>query len=114
MQGRKKKPNISAPAKADIKQINAFTRANWGEERRKPYMDKLSSLISAIGINPRMGRPAPELGEGYRKISHHKYWVIYKTIDQKTYIYRVLHGSRDLKRHLEKDKKRSKGRARSR
>lgn len=111
---RSKAANVTESARADIRKIKKFTSENWGCEQQRTYLEKLSALISAIGVNPRMGQLAPELGEGYRKVAYRQYWIIYKVRDHRAYIHRILHGSRDLERHLEKNRKQSKERGRSR
>ena len=61
---------------------------------KNEIIDKIEKLKEF----PKLGRIIPEAKmrkKGYRMLVHESYLIFYRIIEDKIYIYRVLHGKRD-------------------
>jgi len=97
----------SPRAKADITEVLAYTRDNWGAEQAGKYADLIDQAADAIGENPHIGRPrfgiragilAHHISQRGRTASHFLYYRI--DLNGDVEIVRFLHERMDPGLHL--------------
>jgi toxin ParE1/3/4 len=103
---------LAAAAENDLRQIVAWTSANFGETQARTYAETLSATLEALVAGPNIlgAKNRPEIGKGILSIHvarqgrKGRHFVIFRVgryqnqavID----VLRVLHDAMDLQRHL--------------
>ena len=87
-------------AVADLDGIWDFTVERWGEKQAKRYVDGIRDAIARLAANPKLGRPYGEARDGYFKIATGSHVVIYRIVDGRIGVERILHQAMDIKSHL--------------
>ncbi len=86
---------LSPLAVTDIDQI-----ATYLSERNQPvaheFIETLERQFALLGKHQRLGRARPELRPELRSWAHRSYVVLYRVVESRVEIIRVIHGSRDL------------------
>lgn len=103
-----RKPHVFGPAISDIRLIGEETEARWGRYQCERYISKLYKRIQRLADQPRMGTARDDLGEGRRIFVSDKHLILYRIVGNRVQIMRVLPSSMDLKREIERERKRSK------
>jgi addiction module RelE/StbE family toxin len=87
-------------AREDVKQIKAYLSQFYPGTPAK-FLRTLKERISALGDMPRMCEVYQDR-KAYRRMVVSDYLVFYKIVEEKKQveIHRVLHGRRDMARHL--------------
>lgn len=92
---------ILSPAYRDLEKIASFHKKMVGSQSAQRITDKLLKSIGTLEDQPLAGseHPDPLLNrQNYRKLICGDYICIYKVIDSKVFIYRVVHGATDYPR----------------
>src|SRR5690554_344149 len=61
---------VSRAARADLKNIAAYTQQTWGAEQRRTYIKDLDLTFLFLAENPMSGTPCDYIISGLRKHSH--------------------------------------------
>jgi toxin ParE1/3/4 len=103
---------LAATAEKDLRQILAWTAANFGEVQARTYAETLSATLEALVEGPNIlgAKRRPEIGRGIlsihvarhgRKGRHFVMCRVGKYQNQDVIdVLRVLHDAMDLQRHL--------------
>lgn len=87
---------VTPRAYADLKAIARYTRATWGETQRDAYLADLERRFAWLADTPDLGRPRPELGEGYRSYPQGAHVIFYIARERAIDIIGILHRSMDV------------------
>jgi toxin ParE1/3/4 len=91
-----KKVVLSAPARADLREIAAYTRERWGERQARAYLAEFKARFTALAALPELGRPRNDLAVGLRSILVGRHLVFYRRSAARITVSRVLHSSTDI------------------
>ncbi|NLW06092.1 MAG: type II toxin-antitoxin system RelE/ParE family toxin [Pseudomonadaceae bacterium] len=94
--------SVSRAARADLKNIAAYTQKTWDAEQRKAYIKDLDLTFLFLAENPMSGTPCDYIISGLRKHSHESHTIFYENRDDSIFIIRILHKSMDVESQLEK------------
>ncbi|WP_027847515.1 type II toxin-antitoxin system RelE/ParE family toxin, partial [Marinospirillum minutulum] len=70
--------SVSRAARADLKNIAAYTQKTWGAEQRKAYIKDLDLTFLFLAENPMSGTPCDYIISGLRKHSHESHTIFYE------------------------------------
>lgn len=87
---------VTRAARADLKNIAAYTQKTWGSEQRRTYIKGLDTAFHFLVENPLSGATCDYVAEGLRKHRHEHHTVFYESSDGTILIVRVLHKSMDV------------------
>jgi toxin ParE1/3/4 len=91
------------PALADVRDIIAYIRKDSAAYARK-IGQRLRQAPKVLKAYPRRGWKVPEFEiEDLREIVVDGYRIIYRILDDVSYVIAVIHGSRDLRRVIRPD-----------
>jgi toxin ParE1/3/4 len=88
-------------AKADVAQIAAFTKAEWGEAQAQRYLLDMRGKIDLAAGFPGYGSAAFGLPPMYRKLRCGSHHIIYRFDDIILTIVRVIHQREDVPDDIE-------------
>ena len=95
---QKYKVEILSPAAKDIERIAGYHLRMVGPGSAEEITDKLLDTIQTLEEQPFSGMEHPDdilRKQNYRKLVCSDYICIYKVIEKRVYIYRVVHGATD-------------------
>ena len=95
---QKYKVEILSPAAKDIERIAGYHLRMVGPGSAEEITDKLLDTIQTLEEQPFSGMEHPDdilRKQNYRKIICEDYICVYKVIEKRVYIYRVVHGATD-------------------
>ena len=98
MSSPKRRIELSQQAKADFRDILAYTLTTWGESQLAKYRASINDALYVILHNPSAGRSSMKPTLMVLAVGHHR--IFYRTIDDTTYVVRILHERMDTARHL--------------
>ena len=88
------------PTNNDLKNIKEFIKKG-SDYYAEIFTLKLINAADILENFPEAGRIVPEYNKSYiREIIFKGYRIIYKIESEYIYVLTVIHGSRDLKRHI--------------
>ena len=93
---------LSAPARRDIDDIEAFIRARNPSAARR-LLRSLRETFRLLAETPGAGRAREEFGPGVRSLPVGSYVVFYRETPGGISILRVLHGRRDIEQVFGED-----------
>lgn len=96
-----KKLAIAAAARDDLRNIARYTEREWGADQARRYLHALRSRLALLRERPRLGRPREELALGLRSLLCGRHVIFYKDREERIEVIRILHGSMDVRRHLD-------------
>ena len=93
---------LTAEAAADLKDIQAYSRATWGPAQTGVYMGALRRAIARLRTDHGQGRRRPELqlSVELRTVTRGRHVVYYAVAAERILVVRVLHDGMDPARHL--------------
>jgi len=91
---------LSEKASYDLDDIADYTFETFGERQADKYGSELLNIFVALAARPFMGRPANELAPELRSYPFQAHVIYYAVETNGVLIVRILHRSRDAKRHL--------------
>jgi toxin ParE1/3/4 len=87
-------------ARADLAGIWRYSATRWDAAQADSYIDQVSGHIGLLAVYPLMGRPVPEIREGYRQFPSGSHVLYYRVTDGGIEIVRIHHHKMDAERHL--------------
>lgn len=87
---------LARAAYGDLEEIDQYTLTTWGRAKRDDYIRALFARFDDIAELPGQGRTRPELAPGVRSLPHERHVIFYESEDERCFILRVLHASRDV------------------
>jgi toxin ParE1/3/4 len=93
---------LTPAADSDLQEIWEYTENRWGAEQADNYLRKLDRRMTYLARNPKRGKRRTELP--VTSISYHeqKHAIFYRCKETGIEIIRILHGSMEFPRHLER------------
>ena len=91
---------LSRRAATDLEAIAEFSIDRFGIEQARRYRDELTSCLSSLVANPRLGRRAEQLAKGLRRFEHGSHIIFYSFKGDDVFIVRVLHYRMDAGKYL--------------
>jgi toxin ParE1/3/4 len=88
-------------AENDLLAIADYGYENFGEDRATAYVDELEKRCRELVANPALGRTEPLLGKPMRSLSSASHRIYYLIEGDEVVLYRILHKSMDVLRHLD-------------
>lgn len=92
--------SVSKAARADLKNIAAYTQKTWGAKQRRAYIKELDASFHFLAENPLSGTACDYIEEGLRKHAHQQHIIFYESDLGNVFIVRVLHKSMDVNAQL--------------
>ncbi len=92
---------LSEEAQNDLREIQHYTRENWGNNQARLYLIELTTKFEYLSKSPKLGRPREEIDKDLRSFLVRRHIVFYRERPKGIEIARVLHASMDIKQHLE-------------
>lgn len=93
--------SVSRAARADLKNVAAYTQKVWGAEQRRAYLKGLDLAFHFLAENPLAGAPCDYIVDGLRKYRLESHTIFYEKIDNEIFIVRILHKSMDVERNFQ-------------
>ena len=93
--------SVSGAARADLKNIAAYTQKVWGAEQRKTYLKGLDLAFHFVAEDPLSGVACNYVVEGLRKHRFESHTIFCKKFHTDIVIVRVLHKSMDVESNFE-------------
>lgn len=94
---------LAPSADSDLQEIWEYTENRWGAEQAGNYLRKLDRRMTYLARNPKRGKRRTELPGGPISYHEQKHVIFYRCKETGIEIIRILHGSIDFPRHLEKN-----------
>jgi toxin ParE1/3/4 len=91
---------LSRRADVDIVGIFEYTIEHFGLAQAENYLTSMDEAFGFLAANPNAGKDYMEVRKGVKGFVHAKHIIFYSIEIDHVFILRVLHHSRDLKRHL--------------
>lgn len=93
---------ITPAAKTHLLDIWAYTEQTWGEARADAYLLEIEAVFRQLAAAPLLGRPRPEIREGFRSIPAGSHVIFHTVTPDKAYvnIIGVLHAKMDVASRL--------------
>ncbi len=88
--------DLSKRAQQDLEDIYDFTVAEFGLNQADSYVLEFKASFVHLSENPKIGRERSEIRKGLRSLAKDNHIIFYRIIKTRTFIVRILHGSRDL------------------
>ncbi len=93
---------LSKPADQDLEDILDYTEAEFGIDQAISYLNDLEIVFNQLVVNPELGRERNEIKSGLRSMPKTSHVIFYRIRPDHIRIIRVLHGSKDLIKFLDK------------
>ncbi|MEO5584389.1 MAG: type II toxin-antitoxin system RelE/ParE family toxin [Flavobacteriales bacterium] len=87
---------ITLRAKADLIAIGRYTERAWGKRQRDKYLTELDACFKLLARNAKLGRPRPEIQEGYYSFSQGSHVIFYIIAEKHIDIIGIPHKSMDI------------------
>jgi toxin ParE1/3/4 len=91
---------LSLPAQDDLRDIAQYTFTHYGEQQMDTYLQSLYDGMELLTQNPKMGNARDDLPAGYEALNVENHVLIFTVRGNAIIIARILHQSRDIKRHM--------------
>jgi toxin ParE1/3/4 len=93
--------DVSKAARADLKNIAAYTQKTWGACQRRKYLKDLDKAFHFLSDNPLSGNQCDYITKELRKHPHESHTVFYEISKNSIFIVRLLHKSMDVDSNFE-------------
>lgn len=93
--------DVSKAARADLKNIAAYTQKTWGASQRRKYLKGLDKTFHFLSDNPFSGNQCDYIIKGLRKHLYESHIIFYEISQSSVFIVRVLHKSMDVESKFE-------------
>ena len=91
---------LSELALKDMDSIWNYTAEQWSVEQANTYYLQIFEVIEVICLNPQIGKSIKEVKENHRSQIAKSHLIIYKIVELKILIDRILHQSMDIENQL--------------
>lgn len=68
---------LTPRAENDLRAIARYTLEQWGQEQRETYLRALDRRFHWLAENPALGRPRPDVKEGYFSYPEGRHVIFY-------------------------------------
>jgi toxin ParE1/3/4 len=92
--------SFSNAAVADLRAIDEYSLAQFGEEIGEAYMHGFDKEFAMLQDYPLAGQATPEYGKAYRCLMHRRHRIFYLVNHDAVRVVRILHHAMDAKRAL--------------
>lgn len=88
---------ISGPAQRDAADIASYIDAAAGPEVADRVLRSISTAIAKLARTPTLGHPKDELlPPAYRFYFARPYYIVYRVLERRLEVLRIIHAARDL------------------
>ena len=87
--------SVSPVAFNDLREIADFIALD-NPVRAETFVTELSDRFALAAERPRQFQPRYDIGKGLRAVPHGRYLILFRELDDRVRILRVVHGARDL------------------
>lgn len=91
---------ISKLAQQDLEEIWIYTYENWSLSQADKYYRNIIRQFEKICSNPEIGKSIDYVKKGQRTRAIKSHLIVYKILDDKIWIDRVLHERMDIETRL--------------
>ena len=91
---------LTNEADADLEDIFDYTLKRHNQDQAILYVSNIENVIFQLCKQPNLGRLRNDIKENVFSFPIEKHIIFYKIEPDKLVIIRVLHGSRDMPKHL--------------
>jgi toxin ParE1/3/4 len=84
---------ISRLARRDLALIGRYTLDNWGEDQAVHYLKLIDDCCRLLCTQPLIGRPCGQIMPGLMRKEIGKHVIFYRVLDDRIFVWRVLHKS---------------------
>jgi toxin ParE1/3/4 len=87
---------VTDEAKADLRNIERYSRRKWGSEQARDYRYLIIECVARLMENPRRGRRQERLAVGMRRINVRSHAIFYLDHESGIVISRIVHQRMDI------------------
>jgi toxin ParE1/3/4 len=87
-------------ARIDLREIWAFSLAEWGQVQADRYIADIEARFRAVAEDPNAGQACDQIRKGHFRIRAGSHFVFYRLDEGQVSIVRILHQRRDFRLHL--------------
>ena len=91
---------LSRKARADLRDIQAYTLQQWDEQQWDAYEAAIDRALTMIGDNPQVGRVRDEIRPGYRSYVVGQHLVFYRVTNKAVVVIGIIPARKDIRRAL--------------
>ena len=84
----------------DLRSIRSYTLESWGSQQEELYLNRLWTRFESIRTDPTRFRLREELFPGCRVAAEGIHVILFRAVNERLEIVRVLHAAMDFKRHV--------------
>jgi toxin ParE1/3/4 len=92
---------LSRAARADLVEIGEYGDAQFGWAAADAYLLDIERAFGRLADFPQSGEARPTWGHGFRCLVCNRHRIVYRLRGTTVEIFRILHHSRDVPRHLQ-------------
>jgi toxin ParE1/3/4 len=93
---------LSQAARVDLAEIGEYGEAQFGRDAADGYQNDIERAFDRLASYPRSGEAKPAWGNKFRCLICNRHRIVYRVNGTTVEIFRILHHSRDVPRHLPK------------
>lgn len=82
---------LAAEARADLREIQRYSKRVWGEDQRQRYAERLTTAIASLARHPDLGHGTDAIAPGLRALQVREPIISYCAGTDDITIVRVLH-----------------------
>ena len=83
-------------AREDLLDIWLYIAARTSEAVADQIYDRLEDACRRLGPHPHLGPARPEIAENARALVYERWLALYRLVDDRAQVVRIIDGSRDL------------------
>jgi toxin ParE1/3/4 len=87
---------VTPRAAGDLCDIARYTLRTWGRKQRDAYLREMDKRFALLAENPALGKPRPDIREGYRSYPQGSHVIFYLVRDAYIDIIGVVHQRMDV------------------
>jgi toxin ParE1/3/4 len=87
--------DVSEPARADLREIRAFSRRRWGSRQADEYVGLIIARFAWLMVNSSRGARQDHILPGLRRVNVRRHAIFYRDLRDTVEISRVLHQRMD-------------------
>ena len=91
---------LSWAARTDLVEIGDYGEAQFGTVAADAYQADIERAFERLAQHPRSGEAKSAWGSGFRCLVCNRHRIVYRVSRDTVKIFRILHHSRDVSKHL--------------
>jgi len=95
-----KQVRLTPMAREDLEEIWSYTATTWSVEQAERYTNQIIDAFDALATTPDRAVDVGDLRDGYFRWSISRHYIFFRELDDAFEVVRILHQSRDHKRHV--------------